>query len=284
MDDNFMTFMENRKNGVLLIDFEKSGSLLLFNVIRLMQEENDAYMPYKRRVGLESVINFFCADYLHHPHLSQVDLLLHEEKTGFRLSFPHPDFPHIPVDIKYLDQTSSLIHTHLDPALINEKTQLFETRKVIYIYRDIRDVINSWLHYAVQPTMVRRNPQYTAGSIEELLKKRDVIADKMAKWSHHIKNIKFIQPEPFVIRFEHFIPNKMQVVHSLAQYLKLPCNIDRIMGETNFQMMKKNAPEHLRSGGKGEWRDVFDAELIALCKKHCGEILVELGYEKDQNW
>lgn len=269
------------KSRVLISNFEKTGSLHLFNSIKMMQEENNTYRPYKRSVGLESVIQQFCGEYLHHPNLPQVDVLLYDE-NDFRLSFPHPDLPDVRIDIDLLDHMSSLVHCHLDPLFLSESTPFFRTRKVVYMYRDIRDVIHSWIHYAVQPATLKLNKQYRLEHIDALLSRKNIISGKMQKWSEHVRAVKYLWDRAFIICFERFVRNRKEVMAELSAYLELPCDPDRIASDTEkIGTTPAGYTEYTETGG---WRELFDEEMIILCKMHCGQTLIDLGYEKDLNW
>src|SRR5437764_11863139 len=41
---------------------------------------------------------------------------------------------------------------------------------------------------------------------------------------------------------------------------------------------------HLRSGKPGQWRQEFNDEHVALFKKLSNDVLIKLGYEKDDAW
>lgn len=53
-------------------------------------------------------------------------------------------------------------------------------------------------------------------------------------------------------------------------------------------MMKRNVnPEKsptYRKGQSGNWRQEFDEEVKERFKAVAGDLLIELGYEKDLNW
>ncbi|MFC7372365.1 sulfotransferase domain-containing protein [Fictibacillus iocasae] len=54
----------------------------------------------------------------------------------------------------------------------------------------------------------------------------------------------------------------------------------------NSMMSKYNPSESwtFRKGTAGSWRNEFDEELKHLFKQTAGDLLIELGYEKDKNW
>lgn len=75
---------------------------------------------------------------------------------------------------------------------------------------------------------------------------------------------------------------QQQAVRKIIEFLKLEysdAEIDRICGKTyNTRSATFNR------GGQGRWREAFDEELKDLFKEYAARELVELGYEKDDNW
>jgi len=39
-----------------------------------------------------------------------------------------------------------------------------------------------------------------------------------------------------------------------------------------------------RKGKIGSWKEGFSLKNKNNFKKHCGDLLIQLGYEKDKNW
>lgn len=277
--------MVNMKpNGqVLICDFEKSGSLLMYKIIKSIQVQNNCFKTYSSQVGLKEVIEAICSPYLQNLIIPERDLLLKID-DNLNLAFPHPDLASLPVEINLLDSISSLVHTHISLDYISEKTNFFHSRSIIYIYRDIRDVINSWLHYAIQPIVVRRNPKYQHLTIQSLLSEREIINQKLINWKAHVEHAFSFGNLIHMVNFKKLVSDKKETIELILKFLNYKANIDIILEDTSFDKMKRESPQHVRSGTSGEWSKLFDPILLENIKKICGSTLVKLGYESDLNW
>ena len=156
------------ENQVLTLSFGKSGTLLLNTIVKLIQKENDVFTSFNRMTGLYEVIDVICDEYIHGPFMTDWEQI--EYYNGeFLLVFPHPNLAFIHVDLDLLFQNSSLITSHTEPYEFKINSTLFNERKVIYIYRDIRDIIVSWAHFTVKPTLQKRWPHFKHKNLETLL-------------------------------------------------------------------------------------------------------------------
>jgi hypothetical protein len=54
--------------------------------------------------------------------------------------------------------------------------------------------------------------------------------------------------------------------------------------KTGRDIGESDATSHLRSGKPGQWRAAFEAEHIELFKRLGNDVLVMLGYERDDSW
>jgi hypothetical protein len=75
---------------------------------------------------------------------------------------------------------------------------------------------------------------------------------------------------------------QFETVRGVIEFLKLDyeeSDIARICGKTyNTRSVTFN------QGGQNRWKSVFDAELKDLFKKYAARELIEMGYEKNDNW
>ncbi len=91
-----------------------------------------------------------------------------------------------------------------------------------------------------------------------------------------------------VVRFEDLIQRREETLGSIFDHVVargLPCQIERsravpILAES---IDPKRSPT-FRRGQIGGWREEFTAEHKALFKEVAGDILIELGYERDRRW
>lgn len=96
------------------------------------------------------------------------------------------------------------------------------------------------------------------------------------------------RPQVLVVRFEDFINERRatlgrMVDHFLRRVDTLPAGREQMIDtlEASFDPQSSTA---LRPGRTGEWKKYFKDEHKQLFKDVTGDLLVQLGYEKDNNW
>jgi hypothetical protein len=95
-------------------------------------------------------------------------------------------------------------------------------------------------------------------------------------------------PDVCVVRFEDFILNQAQSLDRMLDFavqrgfqLRLPEEQAR---EILAQAIDPKRSFTFRSGQVGEWRQHFTVEHKTLFKVVAGDLLIRLGYEKDNDW
>ena len=101
-------------------------------------------------------------------------------------------------------------------------------------------------------------------------------------------------PRIFEFRYETLIADEEKTFRSLFEHYQfsgvlLERAVDLAMSQS-FQLAANRKPgdvqqqDHLRSGKPGEWRDVFGDDHKQKFKQSLGDLLVQMGYETDDNW
>jgi hypothetical protein len=155
---------------------------------------------------------------------------------------------------------------------------VFPGAKLILIHRDGRDVVVSdrfFTHdYGRQPF-----------SFEQAV--RDWRTDMEAQ---------FLQAERhgvFVCSYEALLTDGRGVVRNLLEYLGLPYDarlLDHLLDRSSFRFYtgrnpgQENRRRFYRKGIAGDWKNHFSAEETRVFKTLAGEMLIQLGYEKDMDW
>jgi hypothetical protein len=60
--------------------------------------------------------------------------------------------------------------------------------------------------------------------------------------------------------------------------------LDRVCEFLGLSFYPRMLTVDLGKGHVGRWKEQFTTEDIDFCKRECGDLLIELGYEKDLNW
>lgn len=164
-----------------------------------------------------------------------------------------------------------------------------------FIFRDPRDVVVSHVFYVsemesrhVHHAYYQSLPDFNARLNVSILGRRDTdvefadIADRFAPylgWLNH--------PEVLSIHFEDLIQDRTAALtrimdHFLA-HVPLQTRRERILEALESAINPTKSPT-FRSGRTGEWTKYFTNEHKKIFKNVAGDLLVKLGYEKNNDW
>ncbi|UOF90199.1 sulfotransferase domain-containing protein [Fodinisporobacter ferrooxydans] len=170
--------------------------------------------------------------------------------------------------------------------------------KHIFLYRDLRDVVVSFTYFVIDkypyhpmyeylvqlPTQKDRYIAMIKGVDTESFQYPG-IADWIRPFYRWIND-----PDTFSISFEDIglsEESRRQVIHKIAEYLwrdlKPPLSIDEMVERMEANIDPKRSFT-FRSGKIGDWKNEFDEDIKQVFKKTAGHILIETGYEKDNDW
>lgn len=160
--------------------------------------------------------------------------------------------------------------------------------KVIYIYRDGRDALVSYFHYASRPKKF-------AGTFAEFV--FSPFASRFGSWREHVQGAsEFASRFPeriLMLQYEQMLTNPAAGAATVSAFLGLGCDdgdILRAVEASSFEQLQKLEQQFggeklakpgrfFRHGGSGQWRDYFTAELYQRYCAENGVTLVRLGYE-----
>jgi hypothetical protein len=96
------------------------------------------------------------------------------------------------------------------------------------------------------------------------------------------------RPEVMVVRFEEVILARRETLgrmvdHFLKRVDTLPASREQIIDALEANIDPQRSPT-FRSGKTGEWKKYFKPEHKKLFKDVASDLLIQLGYEKDNNW
>ncbi|MCZ7574930.1 MAG: sulfotransferase domain-containing protein [Ardenticatenaceae bacterium] len=95
------------------------------------------------------------------------------------------------------------------------------------------------------------------------------------------------------MRYEDLRANTLAEFARLVGFFGLQLDeekVQTIVEQNSFEYATKRKPgqedtsSHKRKGIIGDWRNVFQSSRIDAFKRLAGDLLVEVGYEKDLNW
>jgi hypothetical protein len=171
--------------------------------------------------------------------------------------------------------------------------------KHIFLSRDPRDIIVSFTHFIVEKYPYHPLHDYFKEDLKTNkqrylclihgVKKEKVKYPSIDEWIGRFK--KWIKdPNTLSITFEDLMnspDSRTQTITTITNYLwkglHPPVSIPQMVS-----IMERNmAPDQsltFRSGKTGNWKHEFDNETKEAFKKVTGNLLIELGYEKNQHW
>lgn len=193
--------------------------------------------------------------------------------------------------LRPLDVTSA--HLFVSPeALQRVLTSAFVP---YFIYRDPRDVVVSHVFYVTEMEKNHVHHAYyqTLPNFDDRLKVSILgipdsavefpdIAGRFAPYLGWIDC-----PEVLNIHFEDFIHDRPGTLNRIVDHFlaRAPLTVARetILAALEASINPQKSPT-FRSGKTGEWKKYFKAEHKAIFKEIAGDLLVQLGYERDQEW
>jgi sulfotransferase 6B1 len=164
-----------------------------------------------------------------------------------------------------------------------------------FIFRDPRDVVVSHVFYVtdmearhVHHEYYKSLPDFDARLKASILGRPDAdiefpnIAERFAPYLGWLD-----RPEVLIIHFEDLIHHRESTLTSIMDHL-----LSRVLLQTPRQLILASLEASInptksptfRSGKTGEWKKHFTDEHKKIFKDVGGDLLIRLGYEKDDSW
>lgn len=164
-----------------------------------------------------------------------------------------------------------------------------------FIFRDPRDIVVSHVFYVtdMEPSHVQHEyfkslPDFNTRLQTSILGRPDAdveffdIATRFKAYAGWID-----QPSVLKIHFEDLINDRAatlnRILNHLLERVSLPAPRELILNSLESSINPTKSPT-FRSGKTGEWKKHFTDEHKKIFKEVAGDLLVKLGYEKDNNW
>jgi hypothetical protein len=121
-------------------------------------------------------------------------------------------------------------------------------------------------------------PDYRINSVSTLYQNLELFEKRVREWREHVISYLEHREAFLLVRFEDLIAEKDRMIRVLSEYLGLSVDAQELLSSTSFDATKRLAPEHLRSGKKGNWSLFFQKEHTEIFQQVAGQLLPELGY------
>ena len=203
----------------------------------------------------------------------------------------------------------------LNPEIVREIGTICPEAKVIHIIRDGRDATISamhqrWNHAEDQGGSIKITPEQIAkreayrNNPQELLSTDDgmfpegFVRKSATRWSARVSRTMRDGPTLFganyvEVRYEDLLENSKEELGRLLVFLGADAReqvVSRCVSAATFETLSggrkrgQEASSFYRKGIAGDWRNVFTEKNKQEFKAVAGDLLVRLGYEKDNDW
>ncbi|MGA4719830.1 sulfotransferase domain-containing protein [Fictibacillus nanhaiensis] len=165
--------------------------------------------------------------------------------------------------------------------------------KQIFLYRDLRDVVVSYNYY-IEKVNAPLHQYYQKKQLSKKERMLSIIRGipeaghlGIHDWFSEFKGW-LTAPHVLSIKFEDLIRSEAslnQSVHKIVQFItkgELE-NLDTVIKRAKENISTQDSAT-FRKGKIGNWKEEFDDEIITAFKETAGQLLIELGYEKDLLW
>jgi hypothetical protein len=186
-------------------------------------------------------------------------------------------------------------HLHASPEVVAYLCQ--PGVAAYFILRDPRDVVISHVHYVTEMEPNHIHHRYYSQELrtfdERLRTSIQGIPDPTIPfpdiYQRFVPYLGWIEhPEVLTLRYEDFLANRAEAlgqVYDQAVLRGLPAQTSR---EEAIQSLEASIDPGrsptFRSGKAGGWRTQFNPENKLLFKDVAGDLLIQLGYERDHDW
>ena len=164
-----------------------------------------------------------------------------------------------------------------------------------FIFRDPRDVVVSHVFYVtdmearhVHHEYYASLPDFNARLNASILGRPDADVEFLNIATRFAPYLGWLDcPQVLTIHFEDLINARAETLSRIMEHLlgRVPLTASRqlILNSLESSINPKRSPT-FRSGKTGEWRNHFTDLHKKIFKDVAGDLLIRLGYEKDNNW
>lgn len=228
-----------------------------------------------------------------------------QEKTGLEFFNPPRSytFPRYRKDLRAgfpVNAVVSPLYIGYEAFLSTKKPGNY---KAFFVMRDPRDLLVSryfgrrYSHPVLNEVQEKEKKRLRETSFEDgieylielLAKKHKPLYFSITPW------LKADNPAVFVCRYEDLVgENQLKSFQLIFEHCEIALSKREsveLLEKYSFEKLargRKHGTEdptsHFRKGMPGDWQNHFNNSHKDLFKKHAGQLLIDLGYEKDNNW
>ena len=203
-----------------------------------------------------------------------------------------------------------------DNAIVEEIGKIYPGAKVIHIIRDGRDVAVSLLYHlwnhatdeggnfelspeeSAKRQAYRENPSKVMATGDGLLPK-EMLREEATGWKDQVSKSmkddrKLLGADYTEVRYEDLQKRPAREIRRLLEFFGAEASdetVKRCVSAASFERLtqgrkrgEEDPTSFFRKGVMGDWRNVFTEEDKQIFKEAAGDLLIELGYEKNNDW
>ncbi len=202
-----------------------------------------------------------------------------------------------------------------DPGILEEISEICPGAKVIHIVRDGRDVMVSQTHHKwnlaqdqggpakMTPAQVAKREAYREDAQKLLGTGEGIFPDGWLesiarKWNVRVGDAvrngpALLGADYAEVRYEDLLERPEEEIERLLKFLGAEADgqtVERCVGAARFEKLAggrkrgQEAVSFFRKGIAGDWKNVFTEKDKRDFKAVAGDLLIELGYEKNGGW
>jgi hypothetical protein len=204
----------------------------------------------------------------------------------------------------------------LTTETLKEMSVILPQARVIHIIRDGRDIAVSHAHHrwnqakdeggaielepeeAAKRDAYRRDPEGFRAMGESILTKT-VLRSTAKSWRDHVltaveEGPALLGPNYAEVRYEDLLDRPKDEVGRLLRFLGADAAegvVEECVDRASFESWTKgrergreDSKAFLRKGVAGDWKNVFTERDKSIFKEVAGDLLIRLGYERDDGW
>lgn len=193
-----------------------------------------------------------------------------------------------------LENTLSVMKLHVHGSSGNARLLKDRGIPFVVMFRDLRDVAVSHYFYVRQTPWHPEFSDYSQLGVEEGLlyfcnTLLEPFVDWIRSWARHADT-----DLCHTLRYEELLNDPESELAAVCHHFGLKASSDtikEIVSRHSFEQQsggrvrgEEDTSSFYRKGISGDWRNHFSAEVEEVFQDKAGELLVDLGYEKDSDW
>ncbi|MEL7356064.1 MAG: sulfotransferase domain-containing protein [Cyanobacteria bacterium J06560_6] len=201
----------------------------------------------------------------------------------------------------------SIVRSHLmhTPEVLNILSE--HNCKLLFIYRDLRDVAVSHARWVIKEERIflnkvyKKQPDFSQHLMNSITGvplgspfgsnlSQPNIGDDFRRWQGWLQH-----PETLAVKFEALVgergggseEKRLYLIEQIADHLNINLSSAQIQSSFGSYGMNPEESHTFKKGGKGSiggWKELFTDTHKAAFKRVTQDLLVELNYEKDHHW